>query len=126
MRLTRHPNSAASLASARAFLLEHEAERSLIYTDLANPTSNHVYQTIGYLPVCDASLYLNRPGDQARADTFWRLGPSSVVLSEPERWREGEVKHLSRLHSLRGDASALRRYCWETVLRPRRRLAVIE
>jgi predicted GNAT family acetyltransferase len=25
-----------------------------LYTDLANPTSNHIYQEIGYRPVCDA------------------------------------------------------------------------
>jgi len=28
-----------------------------LYTDLANPTSNHVYQAIGYEPVCDVDEY---------------------------------------------------------------------
>jgi predicted GNAT family acetyltransferase len=27
----------------------------LLYTDLANPTSNAIYQRIGYLPVGDAA-----------------------------------------------------------------------
>jgi predicted GNAT family acetyltransferase len=28
-----------------------------LYTDLANPTSNHIYQAIGYEPVCDVDEY---------------------------------------------------------------------
>ncbi|RIK57781.1 MAG: GNAT family N-acetyltransferase, partial [Chloroflexi bacterium] len=28
-----------------------------LFTDLANPTSNHIYQAIGYRPVCDYTLY---------------------------------------------------------------------
>ena len=28
-----------------------------LYTDLTNPTSNHIYQTIGYKPVCDVNAY---------------------------------------------------------------------
>ena len=28
-----------------------------LYTDLANPTSNAIYQRIGYEPVCDAAEY---------------------------------------------------------------------
>jgi predicted GNAT family acetyltransferase len=28
-----------------------------LYTDLANPTSNHIYQEIGYEPVCEAEQY---------------------------------------------------------------------
>ncbi len=29
-----------------------------LYTDLANPTSNHIYQSVGYRPVIDAAQYL--------------------------------------------------------------------
>jgi uncharacterized protein len=29
-----------------------------LYTDLANPTSNSIYQRIGYQPVCDAQMWL--------------------------------------------------------------------
>jgi predicted GNAT family acetyltransferase len=28
-----------------------------LFTDLANPTSNHIYQTIGYVPVVDVDQY---------------------------------------------------------------------
>jgi len=28
-----------------------------LFTDLANPTSNHIYQAIGYEPVCDVDEY---------------------------------------------------------------------
>jgi predicted GNAT family acetyltransferase len=38
-----------------------------LYTDLANPTSNHIYQAIGYEPVCDVDEY--RFGESAAADT---------------------------------------------------------
>ena len=27
------------------------------YTDLSNPTSNKIYQAIGYEPVCDVDMY---------------------------------------------------------------------
>lgn len=33
----------------------------VLYTDLANPTSNHIYSEIGYRPVCDAQEYVLRP-----------------------------------------------------------------
>jgi uncharacterized protein len=35
--------------------------RCLLYTDLANPTSNAIYQKIGYRPVCDSRNYRIRP-----------------------------------------------------------------
>ena len=28
-----------------------------LFTDLKNPTSNKIYQAIGYAPVCDADLF---------------------------------------------------------------------
>jgi hypothetical protein len=28
-----------------------------LFTDLSNPTSNKIYQAIGYEPVCDVDLY---------------------------------------------------------------------
>jgi predicted GNAT family acetyltransferase len=33
----------------------------LLYTDLGNPTSNAIYQKIGYRPVCDSRHYLFEP-----------------------------------------------------------------
>jgi len=32
-----------------------------LYTDLANPTSNHIYGAIGYEPVCDVDEYRFEP-----------------------------------------------------------------
>jgi len=29
-----------------------------LFTDLANPTSNHIYQAIGYKPICDFKHYV--------------------------------------------------------------------
>ena len=31
-------------------------EKCVLYTDLANPTSNSIYQKIGYIPVCDSLM----------------------------------------------------------------------
>ncbi len=42
-------------------LLDSGHDRCLLYTDLANPTSNRIYQQIGYRPVCDAVEYEFRP-----------------------------------------------------------------
>jgi predicted GNAT family acetyltransferase len=41
--------SADQLAAGRRFCF--------LFTDLANPTSNKIYQAIGYQPVCDVDLY---------------------------------------------------------------------
>lgn len=41
--------SRRQLASGRSFCF--------LFTDLANPTSNHIYQTIGYAPVVDVEQY---------------------------------------------------------------------
>jgi uncharacterized protein len=41
--------SRRQLASGRSFCF--------LFTDLANPTSNHIYQTIGYAPVIDVDQY---------------------------------------------------------------------
>ncbi|MBD0674480.1 GNAT family N-acetyltransferase [Streptomyces sp. CBMA156] len=44
----------AVTAATSAHLLARGATEVLLYTDLANPTSNSIYQQIGYLPVEDA------------------------------------------------------------------------
>jgi hypothetical protein len=41
--------SQLQLASGRSFCF--------LFTNLANPTSNHIYQTIGYQPVVDVDQY---------------------------------------------------------------------
>ena len=48
--------SAATAALSQA-LLDSGRRFCFLYTDLANPTSNHIYQQIGYRPVADASQY---------------------------------------------------------------------
>jgi predicted GNAT family acetyltransferase len=41
--------SGQMLAQGRTFVT--------LFTDLSNPTSNHIYQSVGYAPVCDYTLY---------------------------------------------------------------------
>ena len=47
----------ACVAALSQKLLDDGRKLCFLYTDLANPTSNHVYQTIGYEPVTDATVY---------------------------------------------------------------------
>lgn len=51
----RHGYGAAVTASATGQALEKGAAHVVLYTDLANPTSNSVYRSIGYLADHDAS-----------------------------------------------------------------------
>jgi len=39
-------------------LLARGNRHCCLYTDLANPTSNSIYQRIGYRPLCDVGEYL--------------------------------------------------------------------
>lgn len=50
----RRGYGAAVTAAATAAALEDGAEHVVLYTDLANPTSNSIYQAIGYRPNHDA------------------------------------------------------------------------
>lgn len=47
----------ACVATLSQQLLDEGRKFCFLYTDLANPISNHVYQTIGYEPVVDAAVY---------------------------------------------------------------------
>lgn len=50
------------VASLSQLLLDQGFRFCSLYTDLANPTSNHIYQTIGYRPVQDSvALRFNEP-----------------------------------------------------------------
>jgi predicted GNAT family acetyltransferase len=49
--------ASACVASLTQQLLDEGFARCCLYTDLANPTSNKIYQAIGYRPVCDAAEY---------------------------------------------------------------------
>ena len=45
------------VAALSQTLLDGGRKYCFLFTDLANPTSNHIYQTIGYQPVCDLNNY---------------------------------------------------------------------
>ena len=47
----------ACVAAVSQLQLEGGRRFCFLYTNLANPTSNHIYQAIGYEPVCDAHDY---------------------------------------------------------------------
>lgn len=49
----RHGYGAAVTAAATRWASERGAERVVLFTDLANPTSNALYPRLGYRPVCD-------------------------------------------------------------------------
>jgi len=49
--------ASACVASLTQQLLDEGFAQCCLYTDLANPTSNRIYQAIGYRPVCDAAEY---------------------------------------------------------------------
>ena len=41
-------------AQISQFCLDNGSKSCVLYTDLANPTSNSIYQKIGYVPICDS------------------------------------------------------------------------
>jgi predicted GNAT family acetyltransferase len=49
--------ASACTAGLSQRLLDEGREFCFLFTDLANPTSNHIYQEIGYQPVCDFIEY---------------------------------------------------------------------
>ena len=53
--------ASALTAGVSALLLERGCTFCLLYTDLSNPTSNHIYQEVGYEAVCDAAGYRFEP-----------------------------------------------------------------
>lgn len=44
------------VAQISRIALERGFQRCVLYTDLLNPTSNSIYQKIGYVPVCDSLM----------------------------------------------------------------------
>jgi predicted GNAT family acetyltransferase len=42
------------VAAVSSLILEHGFSKCVLYTDLANPISNSIYQKIGYKPICDS------------------------------------------------------------------------
>lgn len=53
----RHGYASARVAHLSQLLLDKGYQFCCLFTDLRNPTSNHVYQTIGYKAVCDVHAY---------------------------------------------------------------------
>lgn len=49
--------ASAVTAGLSQYLLDQGYKFCFLYTDLLNPTSNHIYQQIGYQPVCDSDRY---------------------------------------------------------------------
>ncbi len=49
--------ASACVAALTQRLLDEGRRFVFLYTDLANPTSNSIYQRIGYRPVCDVDQY---------------------------------------------------------------------
>jgi uncharacterized protein len=56
----------ACVAALSQKLLDEGCDRCFLLTDLANPTSNHIYREIGYIPVCDWHEYAFISEDLAR------------------------------------------------------------
>ncbi len=57
-----HGFATALVAHASAHALAHGVDRCWLHTDLANPTSNAIYQRIGYEWVCEATELRFTPG----------------------------------------------------------------
>jgi hypothetical protein len=59
--LRRRGYASAVTASVTAERLDSGCSFCVLYTDLANPTSNRIYMNIGYEPVCDSVDYAFEP-----------------------------------------------------------------
>ena len=58
-----HGYASACTAELSRLLLERGYQFCFLYTDLANPTSNRIYQRIGYEPVCTVTIHRFLPGN---------------------------------------------------------------
>lgn len=52
-----HGYASAVTAAATQIALDRGSDKVLIFTDLANPTTNHIYPAIGYEPIGDSAEY---------------------------------------------------------------------
>jgi GNAT superfamily N-acetyltransferase len=55
--LRGHGYASAVTAALTRMLLDGGRQSCFLFTDLSNPTSNKIYQTIGYRPVVDVNVY---------------------------------------------------------------------
>jgi len=58
--LRRRGYATSCVANLSQLLLDSGRKFCALFTDLSNPTSNHIYQKIGYTPVCDFNEYIFR------------------------------------------------------------------
>lgn len=56
--LRGHGYASGVVAAASQHALDQGAATCMLYTDLANPTSNKIYQALGYRPVGDAASWI--------------------------------------------------------------------
>jgi ribosomal protein S18 acetylase RimI-like enzyme len=65
----RHGYAAAAVAEVSRHLRDIGADEVTLYTDVANPTSNGVYQRIGYRPIAEGETwtFVPRPGFKGSA-----------------------------------------------------------
>lgn len=59
--------ASSCVAAVSRRMLDQGYEFCTLFTDLANPTSNHIYQAIGYRPVCDYTVYSFSALDSAQS-----------------------------------------------------------
>jgi predicted GNAT family acetyltransferase len=57
----RQGYASAATSAVSQHLLDGGRRFCFLYTDLANPTSNHIYQEIGFQSVCDVEVYRFEP-----------------------------------------------------------------
>lgn len=60
-RLRRRGYARSAVAALSHIMLDKGWELCTLFADLANPTSNHIYQEIGYVPICDYDEYTFEP-----------------------------------------------------------------
>jgi predicted GNAT family acetyltransferase len=63
-----HGYASALVAALSQAILDSGLQFCTLNTDIANPTSNKIYQAIGYVPVCDLTMYDAEPleGEESR------------------------------------------------------------
>lgn len=49
--------ASSCVAAVSQQMLDRGRDFVTLFTDLANPTSNHIYQAVGYRPICDYTVY---------------------------------------------------------------------
>lgn len=59
--LRGHGYATAMVAAGSQSLLDAGRERCVLFTDLSNPTSNSIYQKIGYRPIADFEFFRFEP-----------------------------------------------------------------